>query len=332
VPPYTNKAAGYEDFKQSDNDNAVREATVLRAALDRIDYGIALLDYDLRAQFLNRAFRIMWSIPNEKAANKPTFVDLMHHGRDIGAYAIAPDELETFVAGRLALVRSGDEEPIDLRLIDGKVIRFQCKVLPDGGRMLTYVDVTDLVRSADQFKEQATTDSMTGLFNRRHFLAVADSSWNRFHRYGRPLSLLMLDIDHFKSINDRFGHDVGDRVIVQIAEVCRESNRSSDVIARFGGEEFMILLPETGLQEAIIVAERVRQMVSERSLQVYGGVVHATVSVGVAQADDETPTLADLLKRADQLLYKAKRDGRNCVVAGSAPNLQSSTSNHPAAV
>lgn len=180
--------------------------------------------------------------------------------------------------------------------------------------MLTYADVTDLVRSADQFKEQAITDSMTGLFNRRHFLNIASSAWDRYHRYNCPLSLLMLDIDHFKSINDRFGHDVGDRVIVQVAEVCRESNRNADVLARFGGEEFVVLLPETNLQEAIIGAERLRQLVSERLLQVDNGVVNATVSVGVAQADHATLALTDMLKRADQMLYDAKRSGRNRVM------------------
>jgi diguanylate cyclase (GGDEF)-like protein len=304
---------------------ATQEMAALRAALDHIDYGIALLDRDLRAQFLNRTFRTMWRIPDEKAERKPTFVDLMYHGRDIKAYEIAPDQLEAFVEKRLALVRAGNETPVDLRLVEGQVIRFQCKVIPDDGRMLTYVDVSDLVRSADEFKELATTDGLTELFNRRHFLKLADEAWERLERYSSPLSLLMIDIDNFKSINDRYGHDVGDLVIARVADVCREGKRAPDVAARLGGEEFALLLPETDLQDASLAAERLRKMVAEHPIITASGTVSATVSIGIAQASSDTPTIAELLKQADRALYQAKRSGRNRVMTASAINPSDST-------
>ena len=157
------------------------------------------------------------------------------------------------------LVQAGVEDARDVRMDDGKVIRVKCKPLPDGGRMLVYTDVTDLVQQADKLKELAIVDGMTGIFNRRHFLSLAEMEWSRHQRYRHPLSLLMLDIDDFKSINDKFGHDVGDRVIVQVADICRCQKRKSDVVARFGGEEFLILLPENNLKNARRVAERLRR-------------------------------------------------------------------------
>jgi diguanylate cyclase (GGDEF)-like protein len=140
-----------------------------------------------------------------------------------------------YVKKRANEVRAGIEDPRDIRMDDGQVIRVNCKTLPAGGRMLVYADVTDLVQQADRLKEMAAVDGMTGVFNRRHFLSLAEIEWGRYQRYRRPMSLLMLDIDRFKSINDRFGHAAGDHVIVQIAEMCRHERRKSDVVARFGG-------------------------------------------------------------------------------------------------
>jgi PAS domain-containing protein len=121
---------------------SVRNLTALRASLDHIDYGIVLLDRELRAQFINRAFRSMWRLPDELADRKPAFVALMYHGRDSRTYAVKADELDDYVAERTALVRAGDERPIDIRLANGEIVRMRCKVLPDGGRMLTYAKVT----------------------------------------------------------------------------------------------------------------------------------------------------------------------------------------------
>src|SRR5262249_17392999 len=156
-------------------------------------------------------------------------------------------EIDDYVARRLAWVQSGDPTPVDQRLSSGRILRCQCAVLPGGGRMLTYSDVTDIVRHAEEFERLATTDGMTGIYNRRHFLTLADREWDRAQRNARPLALLMIDIDFFKSINDRFGHDVGDQIIVHLVALARDCKRDSDVLARIGGEEFALLLPETDL-------------------------------------------------------------------------------------
>jgi PAS domain-containing protein len=128
-----------------------RHATAARlsAALDRIDIGVVLLDADTRAEFINRAFRDYFSLPDEKADSKPPFIALMYHSRDTGAYELPEDELGHFIAERTKMMRAGDETPININLKDGQVLRFSCTALPDGGWMLGYTPVTDLVRHTD---------------------------------------------------------------------------------------------------------------------------------------------------------------------------------------
>ena len=128
-----------------------RHATAARlaSALDQIDIGVVLLDKDTRAEFINRAFRDYFSLPDEKADSRPPFIALMYHGRDTGAYELPEDELSAFIARRTELMRVGDSTPININLADGQVMRFSCTALPDGGRMLSYTPVTDLVRHTD---------------------------------------------------------------------------------------------------------------------------------------------------------------------------------------
>jgi PAS domain-containing protein len=121
----------------------------LSAALDQVEIGIVLLDADTRAEFINRAFRDYFALPDEKADSKPPFIALMHHGRDTRAYEMPEDELNDFIAQRIRLMRAGDQTPINIALRDGQVLRFSCTALPDGGRMLSYTPVTDLVRRTD---------------------------------------------------------------------------------------------------------------------------------------------------------------------------------------
>jgi diguanylate cyclase (GGDEF)-like protein len=165
----------------------------------------------------------------------------------------------------------------------------------------------------NELREKAATDFLTGLPNRRHFLQRAEQEIARARRYGHALSLLMIDIDHFKAINDGFGHPAGDRAIVAVARHCAETGRSSDLAGRLGGEEFAMLLPEAGQAEAQAVAERLRQ--GAQSLQVIeeGRLVPIRVSIGIAclEAADTGPDT--LLARADRALYAAKHAGRDCV-------------------
>jgi diguanylate cyclase (GGDEF)-like protein len=160
----------------------------------------------------------------------------------------------------------------------------------------------------------ATIDGLTSLFNRRHFDTLARVEWGRFQRYGRPLSLLVLDIDKFKSINDRFGHDAGDLILKAIADDCSSMRRETDIVARLGGEEFVLLLPETNESAAGLVAERLRKQVENHSGAFPNNGTRISASIGIAGATLGMSSFEVLLKRADEALYDAKRRGRNRVV------------------
>ena len=203
--------------------------------------------------------------------------------------------------------------PIDIPHGDGRIIRSQCAVLPNGGRMLTYTDITDLIHRADQLQELASIDGLTGLYNRRHFNVLANAEWGRFQRYHRPLSMIVLDIDCFKQINDRYGHDVGDRAIAHVAMLCREERRESDIVARIGGDEFCFVLPETDLARTQVVAERLIDKISRSELRTgqRQESIAITVSIGIAEATVSMSGFGALMRIADQALYQAKLNGRN---------------------
>ena len=286
----------------------------LLTALDEIDLGIVLLDSNLRTKFINRAFLHIYRLADKSGISNCDFEDLMRfvvRKRRV----LAPSEFNSYIKRRVREVRAGIEDVRDIRMDDGQAIRVYCKPLPDGGRMLVFTDVTDLVRQADQLKVLATVDGMTGLLNRRHFLSLAEIEWSRYQRHWRPMSLFMLDIDGFKSINDRFGHHAGDRVIIQVADICRQQRRKSDIVARFGGEEFLILLPETKLAAAQCVAERLRQKVEGHHFSIASNAINTTISIGIAEADRNMNNIFDLITIADRALYAAKDSGRNRVCA-----------------
>ena len=136
----------------------------LSAALDRIDIGVVLLNADTRAEFINRAYRRYFALPDDRADNKPPLIALMYHGRDTHAYDLPDDEVDGFIARRVEMIRAGDAAPVTLRLRSGQALRLSCTVLPDGGRMLSYTPVTDLVRATDD------------LADRDYYLALRDGA------------------------------------------------------------------------------------------------------------------------------------------------------------
>ncbi len=167
----------------------------------------------------------------------------------------------------------------------------------------------------------AITDALTGLYNRRHFHDVLMSEYERARRYNTPFSLVMLDIDHFKRINDTFGHSVGDGVLREVAEILRRSIREIDTASRYGGEEFMIILPSTRKDHAQIVAERMRLMIAQNAFSRLDR--NITVSIGISGMPDEKAENDEkLIRCADFALYRAKDLGRNCTVTAEAAELE----------
>jgi diguanylate cyclase (GGDEF)-like protein len=291
----------------------------LRNALENVDEGIVLLDADLNVQFLNQKMRKFWDLTPEQAASKPAYADLVAKAARAYHHTTTSFDLKAFVARRVAAVRDPDADAPNLRTADGRHIRVHCLKLENNGRLLTYHDVSDLVRNAEQLEKLATTDAMTGLYNRGHFLSLAKAEWSRFQRYCRPLSVLMIDIDHFKMVNDRYGHAVGDEALISVADACRKGKRDPDIVGRLGGEEFAILLPETDLSQARVVADRLVKNVAGHGLTAHSVHFHVTVSIGFAAASLSMAGFEALLHAADQALYQAKSSGRNCSVAWSPP-------------
>ncbi len=175
-------------------------------------------------------------------------------------------------------------------------------------------EVTELFELKEKFKQLANTDPLTNLYNRRYFIREAEKEYQRAKRYSLSMTVISIDIDHFKSINDKLGHPAGDHVLIEVAKQLKASLRQTDIVARIGGEEFSILLPETPKEAAIAFAERIRKEQTE--LRITGdwqGTITLSVSVGVSSLTDSDTAFDTLFSRADKALYQAKNSGRNKV-------------------
>ena len=170
----------------------------------------------------------------------------------------------------------------------------------------------DADQRASDLHDLAMVDHLTDISNRRSFVALAEPELSRAHPYNRPLSLLLVDVDSFKTINDQYGHAAGDQVLIDVARICKSQARVNDVVARLGGDEFGILLPETDCDAAGAIAERLREAVKHRASS-----PPATITIGVTQASAEA-SLADVMRDADCALYEAKNSGRDRVGSFSA--------------
>lgn len=218
---------------------------------------------------------------------------------------------------------SPDEDSLDFRIIrrDGEVrwLAHGCRPVygPDGqfrGRRASNRDITERKKLEQELERQAHVDYLTGLANRRHFLELAELELARALRYEKHLSVLMIDIDHFKKVNDRHGHKAGDEALRRLSEVALKVVREVDLVGRLGGEEFAILLPETDGEKAVEVAERLRNSIAAIEIGLESGAAfHFTVSIGVASLTQESADIDALLSQADQALYEAKHAGRNRV-------------------
>ena len=291
--------------------DTAEELIGLREIVDVLNVGIVVLDKEGRVKFMNRAFRCFWRVPDKMVTSDLTFAQLMRHGRGMRAYAMTHEWAEDYLGKQMELIRSGEDRPLQMRLANGGMIQFRCKTLPRGGHLLSYGNVSELANEVAALERLATLDSLTGLSNRRHFMAVAEMEWSRFKRYGRPLAVLMIDIDFFKSINDCYGHDAGDEVIKAVAGILQKHKRTSDIVGRMGGEEFALLLPEASSESAAAAGERFRGLVAECTVNANGERIPVTLSVGVGAAHEQTSGIGQMLREADMALYEAKRSGRN---------------------
>ena len=192
-----------------------------------------------------------------------------------------------------------------------------------GGALLKFVAAGKSEHAfLEELHRQACTDALTGLANRRHFQNVGEAEFLRARRYGRDLSLLLLDFDHFKQLNDRYGHPCGDAVLAQTSARLQQRLRRPDLIGRWGGEEFVVLLPETDLPRAAIVADALRTLVADHAYRYQGISLEVTISLGVANQDKQHRAFTDMIAASDAQLLRAKRLGRNRVCLDERPDAE----------
>lgn len=298
--------------QQALNQLATRNAAMLEGAGEGI-YGV---DGEGRCVFINRAALEMLGALESMVLGQDTHT-LFHHHDETG---------EHYPAGRC---------PVSLTLADGQLRRIENEWFwrQDGVGFPVSLTVTPIIEAGrrtgavvvfqnqsqrraqeQELRHLATTDPLTGLPNRRYFMDRLEQEWSRLHRFGGQAAIMMLDLDHFKRINDNHGHGVGDQVLKAFAEVLRQGVRRMDVPGRLGGEEFAVILPGASLDGARQLAERVRRAVSQMQVpDALGQPIPVTVSIGLSSFEPETPVSEALLTRVDEALYRAKTMGRNRV-------------------
>lgn len=294
------------------NRELFRSRAHLQLIYDTSGVAIFLVDLTGRITHANQSMEEMFGCSRE---------DLI--GSEYIAH-IHPNERETGRQKMLALLGSNIDR-VDLERLywrkDGSEfwgnLRGQ-RMLDEYGRSVGLVgvilNVDERRKLQAELEQQAHTDALTGVPNRRYFLELAEQEFTRSQRYARPLSVLMIDVDHFKRVNDSHGHATGDLVLNQLTGVCASRLRQADVIGRMGGEEFAVILPETDVIQARETAERLRVAVEATPIPLPQGLpLQFTISIGVASLDTTTPNLDTLLSRADEALYAAKHQGRNRV-------------------
>jgi diguanylate cyclase (GGDEF)-like protein len=243
----------------------------------------------------------------EGAEGSDAFVlSRLSHGQRLGIRAVDGlpfnDSERAFLAEMVEMFQRDSSAILDLQALDQRL------------RMLERENL-DLAMKNRALAEASSRDALTGLFNRWYILEKIEEEMNRAWRHGSPMSLLMLDIDHFKNVNDSYGHSVGDQVLQSIGHVLKDSCRVYDIPGRYGGEEFCLMLPETKLENTMPVAERIRQRVEATNLSVGSNHLKVTTSIGVAGLesvpDEGLFGASSLIDRADKALYAAKDRGRN---------------------
>ena len=182
------------------------------------------------------------------------------------------------------------------------------------GRLVMWRDISRLKKIQTELEKLATQDPLTHVYNRRHFYTLAEVEIHRSLRSQLPFSVILVDIDYFKSINDKHGHKAGDEALIHFTKICIQNLRKVDIFARFGGEEFVILLPEADLDQAKETAERIRKIVESTVLNIDEHQIKITASFGVSTFKGSPDTLDLLLQKSDEALYAAKNTGRNRVV------------------
>ncbi|AMQ87954.1 GGDEF domain-containing protein [Marinobacter sp. LQ44] len=300
--------------------------------LESVEVGLVVLDLDFRVQAWNGFMEHHSGITGSQIQNKVLFdvfpdIPQAWLTRKVDAVAMLNTRAFTSWEQRPYLFKfrntrpiTGTEEYMFQNLTISPLTGTNGEV--DKICLLIY-DVTEfasskraLERANEQLAKLSMTDRLTGLLNRGTWENLVDAEYERYRRYGQATSLVMFDIDHFKPVNDNYGHLAGDEVIRHTAQTTRNNIRQSDSAGRYGGEEFGIILPETDAENARIICERIRESIEKSTVETSAGNITYTISMGIAQLTDEPENYMQWMQKADEALYAAKESGRNKVVVG----------------
>lgn len=294
-------------------DDLVVSKQRLHDAIEAIPDAFAYYDADDRLAIFNEQYRSLYALSADLIVEGARFEDIIRGGVARGQYADAIGDEAAWIERRLA-AHANPSCALELQLVNGRWVRIEERKTRDGGIVGVRVDVTELKQREDELTQLAVTDPLTGISNRRTFLSTLKKLDKRNRRAQGVLSLLLIDVDHFKRVNDTYGHAVGDDVLKQVAQLIEGEVRPLDSVCRYGGEEFAVLLPDTSIGGAFAAAERVRRAVDKLSFEADGCTVPVSISIGATQSDDRDERYELALARADEALYEAKERGRNRVV------------------
>jgi len=296
-----------------------------QSVFDMLNMGIVILDAEYRIRYWNDWMAMNTRKPAEKMLDRNIFDAYPHLNQPV----ILRSFKSVFTFGNFYFFSQklhGYLFPI--KVFSSFQTAFEhmqqsCTVCPlregDGSQVthicITVQDVTDVAAYEKILLEMNHRDSLTGTYNRRFFTSRLKEEFERHKRYKRPMSMLMIDIDHFKSVNDNYGHPCGDYILKSVCGSVQSALRKVDFLARYGGEEFCCILPETAFGNSMILAERIRAIVESTVYDYEGQAVRVTISIGVPGTPGPDDSPDTFLKNADDALYKAKGAGRNVVVS-----------------
>ncbi len=306
---------GSMEQERKDSQRKLQESEdIFRVVFNSVQSAVILIDSEDTVRFFNPAAEHIFGYTSQEIL-----------GRKFHSLVVVDEMQQAAQHGLAEFWRTGQGPIIDTsreliaRKKDGRLFPaevFISKIIKDDAYWAVgaVLDITDRKVKEEKLVMLATMDGLTGVFNRRHFLFLAEQEVARSKRYKKDLFFLMFDLDHFKEVNDTFGHETGDRVLQDFASVCTEGLRRSDIFGRMGGEEFAALVVEAGEEEAIAVAERIRKNFAEKSIVRNETEKHLSVSIGISRLDPLTGSLESAYAAGDMALYAAKDQGRNKVV------------------
>jgi diguanylate cyclase (GGDEF)-like protein len=285
-------------------------------AMECLPDGFVWFDQDDRLVYCNSRYREVYAKCAKHIVPGARFEDILRKGVDLGQFPDAIGNEEAWIVNRLERHRNPGAA-IEQRLPGDVWLKIEERRTSEGGLVGFRSDITELKQQERELARLAWTDSLTNALNRHRFMELAQNEIDRSWRHGKQASLIVVDVDHFKNINDRNGHAAGDQVLKSAVERWKHVLRSHDLMGRIGGEEFSVLLPEIGAEGAMKVAEKMRAAISDLPFEFEGQLLRVTVSIGIATLSP-AEDLPELMRRADLALYEAKKTGRDRLVMDAA--------------